>query len=141
MWYSNDTFHYMFKAEFVALISLKVPSGYPSTERFRFQVATINAEIVDSIPSMSGLTHFFLGLTNEWLQSMSTLVAAVNASGGGAGSTKKDSFPIMVGGTCEMFSLSKLFKTLSSAMPDCHVKILKMSQIATGKQFIENLLR
>ncbi len=27
MWYSNDTFHYMFKAEFVSLVSLKVPSG------------------------------------------------------------------------------------------------------------------
>ncbi len=26
-WYSNDLFHYMFKAEFVALVSLKVPSG------------------------------------------------------------------------------------------------------------------
>ncbi len=28
MWYSNDTFHYMSKAEFVTLVSLKVPSGY-----------------------------------------------------------------------------------------------------------------
>ena len=28
MWYSNDMFHYMFKAEFVILVSLKVPSGY-----------------------------------------------------------------------------------------------------------------
>ncbi len=27
MWYSNDMFHYMFKAEFVRLVSLKVPSG------------------------------------------------------------------------------------------------------------------
>ncbi len=27
MWYSNDTFHCMFKAEFVTLVSLKVPSG------------------------------------------------------------------------------------------------------------------
>ncbi len=27
MWYSNDMFHFMFKAEFVTLISLKVPSG------------------------------------------------------------------------------------------------------------------
>ncbi len=26
MWYANDMFH-MFKAEFVALVSLKVPSG------------------------------------------------------------------------------------------------------------------
>ena len=27
MWYSNDMFRYMFKAEFVTLVSLKVPSG------------------------------------------------------------------------------------------------------------------
>ncbi len=27
MWYSNDMFLYMFKVEFVALVSLKVPSG------------------------------------------------------------------------------------------------------------------
>ena len=26
-WYSDDTFHYMFNAEFVALASLRVPSG------------------------------------------------------------------------------------------------------------------
>ncbi len=27
MWYSNDMFYNMFKAEFVTLVSLKVPSG------------------------------------------------------------------------------------------------------------------
>ena len=27
MWYSNDMFHYMFRAEFVTLVSLIVPSG------------------------------------------------------------------------------------------------------------------
>ncbi len=27
MWYSNEMFHYMSKAEFVTLVSLKVPSG------------------------------------------------------------------------------------------------------------------
>ncbi len=27
MWYANDMFHYMLKAEFVTLVSLKVPSG------------------------------------------------------------------------------------------------------------------
>ena len=27
MWYSNDTFHYMFKAEYVTLVILNVPSG------------------------------------------------------------------------------------------------------------------
>ena len=29
MWYSNDVFHYVFKAEFATLVSLKVPSGSP----------------------------------------------------------------------------------------------------------------
>ncbi len=28
MWYSNDVFRYTFKAEFVAHVSLKVPSGH-----------------------------------------------------------------------------------------------------------------
>ncbi len=27
MWYSNDTFHYVLKVEFVTFVSLKVPSG------------------------------------------------------------------------------------------------------------------
>ncbi len=101
-----------------------------------FQVATINAEIVDSVPSTKGLSHFFLGLTNEWLHSMSSLTAATGKGGSG-----KDSFPIMVGGTCEMFSLSKLFKTLSVAMPDSRVKVLKMPQNAMGKQFIDSLIK
>ncbi len=30
MWYSNDMFHYMLKAEFVTLVSLEVPSGPPA---------------------------------------------------------------------------------------------------------------
>ncbi len=29
MWHSNDAFHYVSKAEFVTLTSLKVPSGRP----------------------------------------------------------------------------------------------------------------
>ncbi len=28
MWYSNDMFNYMFKAEFVTLVSLKDPVGF-----------------------------------------------------------------------------------------------------------------
>ncbi len=91
------------------------------------------------MPSIPGLSLFLLGLTNEWLQSMSTLMAASAASGGGGG--PKDSFPIMVGGTCEMYSLSKLFKTMSAVMPQSRVKILKMNQVATGKQFIDSLLK
>ena len=42
-------------------------------------------------------------------------------------------------GVCEMYSLSKLFKTLSAAMPSTKVKILKMSKQATTKQFLDNL--
>ena len=44
-----------------------------------------------------------------------------------------------VKGVCEMYSLSKLFKTLSTAMPSTRVKILKMSKQATTKQFLDNL--
>ncbi len=32
MWYSNDMFHDMFKAEFVTTVSLKVPSGTVDSE-------------------------------------------------------------------------------------------------------------
>ncbi len=33
VWCSNDMFHYMFKAEFVTLVSLKVPSGLEEEKR------------------------------------------------------------------------------------------------------------
>ena len=33
MWHSNDVSHYMFKAEFVTLVSLKVPSGILRVEK------------------------------------------------------------------------------------------------------------
>ncbi len=33
MWYSNDIFHYAFKAEFVTLVCLKVPSGMSTSGR------------------------------------------------------------------------------------------------------------
>ncbi len=36
MWYSNDMFHYMLKAEFVTPVSLKVPSGYPTSKVLSF---------------------------------------------------------------------------------------------------------
>jgi len=103
--------------------------------QYKDEVATVNAEMVDSVLSLNGLTHFYLGLTNEWLQSMSSLV-------GMSAGKSKDSFPIMVNGSCEMYSLSKLFKTLSAAMPNAKVvKILKMRAQATGKQFLETLVR
>ena len=61
-------------------------------------MAAINAEIVDSAMAMKTLTHFFLGLTNEWLESMSTMLDAEKADNaqGGATAAPKDSFPIQV---------------------------------------------
>ena len=87
--------------------------------------------------SVSSLSHFFLGLTNEWLDSMNQLLNTGQTSS----SSSKDSFPILVRGTCEMYSLSKLFKTLSAAMPSTKVKILKMSKQATSRQFIDTLVK
>ena len=84
------------------------------------QVAAINAEIVDSAMAMKTLTHFFLGLTNEWLESMSTMLDA-GAEGGGGGGHKagdnaqgsatapKDSFPIQVSQWC-LFTVSFKYK-------------------------------
>ena len=83
------------------------------------QVAAINAEIVDSAMAMKTLTHFFLGLTNEWLESMSTMLDA-GAEGGGGGhkagdnaqgsaTAPKDSFPIQVSQWC-LFTVSFKYK-------------------------------
>ena len=104
------------------------------------QVATINSEIVDSALSMAGLNFLVIGLTNEWLESMRALVGAKDpATTGGATSGKsRDNFPILVNGAIELFSLTKLFKTLSAALPSAQVKILKMPKSATTKQFIAN---
>ena len=53
------------------------------------------------------------------------------------GATSKDSFPINVNGVTEMYTLTKLYKTLLTAMPNAtRVKILKMSKSATKKQYI-----
>eukprot|EP00095_Tigriopus_kingsejongensis_P000598 maker-scaffold95_size379157-snap-gene-2.34 protein:Tk00598 transcript:maker-scaffold95_size379157-snap-gene-2.34-mRNA-1 annotation:"f-box lrr-repeat protein 7" len=92
---------------------------------YQDEVATINAEILDSTLSMSQLTHFYLGLTTEWLNSMKT-------------ANQKDSFPILVKGVCEMYSLSKLFKALQTALPNSTAKVLKMKQQSTTKQFIDS---
>ena len=55
----------------------------------------------------------------------------------GQGATSKDSFPINVNGVTEMYTLTKLYKTLLTAMPNAtRVKILKMSKSATKKQYI-----
>jgi len=89
---------------------------------------------------MAELNLFILGLTNEWLESMNTLLQATSASIGKEGSAPRqptrDSFPILVNGVCEMFSLKKLYKTLTDALPSAQVKILKMPQSATIKQSI-----
>ncbi|TRY71707.1 hypothetical protein TCAL_04757 [Tigriopus californicus] len=95
---------------------------------YKDEVASINSEILDSALSMSQLTHFYLGLTTEWLNSMKTLMDS---------SSQKDSFPILVKGVCEMYSLSKLFKALQTALPNSTVKVLKMKQQSTTKQFID----
>ena len=93
---------------------------------FFFQVATINAEAVDAFLSLKNITHFWFGLKTEWLESMNALV-----------SNNKDSFPIYINGVVEMYTLTKLYKTLLTAMPNAkRVKILKMSKSATKKQYI-----
>ena len=96
-----------------------------------FQVATINAEAVDAFLSLKNITHFWFGLKTEWLDSMNALVSNKY------GSTSKDSFPISINGVVEMYTLTKLYKTLLTAMPNAkRVKILKMSKSATKKQYI-----
>ena len=84
---------------------------------------------MDLTLSMSQLTHFFLGLTSEWLDQMKKMM-------GSEGKTSKDAFPIVVKGTVEMYSLSKLFKMLSNQLPNTLVKVLKMKKQSTSKQFI-----
>ena len=52
-------------------------------------------------------------------------------------SNAKDSFPVLVNGVVEMYTLGKLFKTVSSALPRAQkVKILKMPKSSTKKQYI-----
>jgi len=101
---------------------------------YRDEVATINSEIVDSVLSMAGLTFFVLGLTNEWLASMNALMSEDKPNSNNA--KGRENFPILVNGGIELFSLQKLFKTLSAALPSAQVKILKMPATATTKQTI-----
>ena len=93
-------------------------------------------EIVDSAMAMSKLSYFYLGLLNEWLESMTSLI-----QGGTAGNSKKGSFPIMVKGECEMFSLGKLYSVLSEVMPESKVKILKMSKSQSRNQYIDKMIQ
>ena len=60
--------------------------------------------------AMKTLTHFFLGLTNEWLESMSTMLDADKTDGSAqGGSAPKDSFPIQVGVRFGILSLLREF--------------------------------
>ena len=124
-----------FSEGFIRLRKLKQLLLIPS---YKEEVATVNSEIVDSVLSMAELNLFILGLTNEWLESMSSLLQITSAPGKDTNvrQTARDSFPILVNGVCEMFSLKKLYKTLTDALPSAQVKILKMPQSATTKQSI-----
>ena len=106
--------------------------GFPfQTFRFKLQVATTNKNVMDAVISMNSLTHFYFGLKTEWLESMTALLSNKE------GAPVKDSFPVVVNGLVEMYTLTKLYKTLSSAMPMAQkVKILKMPKSATRKQYI-----
>ena len=94
--------------------------------------------MVDSVLSMAELNLFILGLTNEWLESMNSLLRGSVGPANDASSRQptRDNFPILVNGVCEMFSLKKLYKTLTDALPSAQVKILKMPQSASTKQSI-----
>lgn len=97
-------------------------------------MAAINAEAVDAFLSLAHLTHFYLGIKIEWLETMNALFQS-NKDG-----HSKDAFPILVNGVCEMYTLTKLYKTLLTALPNAQkVKILKMPKSATKKQYIATL--
>ena len=94
-------------------------------------MAAINAEAVDAFLCLSNMTHFYFGLITEWLDSMNALMFKDDVT------HSKDSFPILVNGVVEMYTLSKLYKTLQNALPRAQrVKILKMPKSATKKQYI-----
>ncbi|QQP35252.1 Uncharacterized protein FKW44_023420 [Caligus rogercresseyi] len=122
-----------FGSGFIRLRSLKKLLLIPV---YKDEVAAINAEIVDFALSMPSLSHFCLGLTNEWLDSMNSILSMTADKS----APVRDSFPILVNGVCEMYSLYKLFKTLSAALPMSKVKVLRMSQQATKMQHIGALM-
>jgi len=98
---------------------------------YKDEVAAINAEALDAFLSLTNLTHVYIGLTTEWLDTMNTLMSKEGSS------NAKDSFPVLVNGVVEMYTLGKLFKTVSSALPRAQkVKILKMPKSSTKKQYI-----
>ena len=97
-------------------------------------MAAINTEAVDAFMSLSNLTHFYFGLITEWLDSMNALMSKEGTP------QSKDSFPILVNGVVEMYTLSKLYKTLQTAFFRAQrVKILKMPKSAAKKQYIATM--
>lgn len=99
-------------------------------------MATINSEIVDMSGGLKNVTHFYLGMTNEWLEA--------DCDAGKLDESGKISFgnvPVIVkGGKTEHFSLSRLSKLLVTSMPKAtRVKILKMSKKSTIKQYLNNM--
>merc|ERR1719336_1115953 len=102
--------------------------------QYKDEVAKINTEIVDGITQeMEQLTSFYLGVTNEWLEAM--LIAAGGNKVGG----EKECFPLLRSGHMDHISLPALYRLICREMPQCKVKVLKMSAQATCKQFIANL--
>jgi hypothetical protein len=63
---------------------------------FLCQAGKINFELVNAANSLAGVTHFFLGLTNEWLETI---------SGSAAGAPVN--MPVCVNGKTERLALSK----------------------------------
>jgi hypothetical protein len=75
------------------------------------------------------VTHFFLGLTNEWLESTN-----------GTGKAAVGCVAVNVKGKAEHLTLPKFSKLLVTSLPKANrVKILKMSKKATVKQYLNNL--
>ena len=109
------------------------------SHRSRFQVASINAEIVDFCSGLTNVTHFFLGLTNEWLDSTNDGGVAKPAPEAGKAAAV-GSVAVNVKGKTEFVTLPRFSKMLVNSMPKANrVKILKMSKKATVKQYMRNL--
>ena len=58
MWYSYDVFHYKFRAEFVMLVSLKVPSGHCSSNTFHLSI-TFHSLSLSLCLSLDSIANFF----------------------------------------------------------------------------------
>ncbi len=89
---------------------------------------------------MSNITHLFLGLTNEWLDASAAASQAAAAADSSIIPPKPGTIPILIKGNIEHLALPKLSKTLVAALPNAkRVKVLKMSNKATQKQYLNNM--